>query len=322
MLNRRRFLQQGLFASGGAFAALAGRPLHASASQARILDAHIHIFDPTRPGGVPWPLPGDLIDKPSLPARYETLARPLGVVGAIAIEASPLASDNDWLLGIVQSSPIMVGMIGDLVPSASDFAAQLERLHKNPLFLGIRHGNLWDRSISRDVDVPAFWTAMRQLSQAGLVLESANPDLPLLAALLKLAEKEPSLTVVIDHLPHMQEPAAGHDQQRFADLLTQFGKAPRTFAKLSEIPVQVDGRPVLDLAVYRKRLDRLWESFGPDKLIFGSDWPNSDHVATLPETFGLVEQYISEKDGRSREKFFFANSKAAYRWQPRVAAQS
>jgi L-fuconolactonase len=271
---------------------------------------------------VPWPLPGDLIYKSSLPARYEALARPLGVVGAIAIEASPLASDNDWLLAIVQSSPIMVGMIGDLLPSSSDFAAQLERLHRNPLFLGIRHGNLWNRSISEDVGNPAFWAAMRQLSQAGLVLESANPDLPLLAALLKVAEREPGLTIVIDHLPHIQEPATAQDQQHLSDLLTHLGKAPHTFAKLSEIPVQVDGRPMLDLAVYRKRLDQLWNAFGPDKLIFGSDWPNSDHVATLPETFKLVQRYISGNDSHSQDKFFFSNSQRAYRWKPRNAAQS
>ncbi len=163
---------------------------------------------------------------------------------------------------------------------------------------------------------------MKQLSQAGLVLESANPDLPLLAALLTVAEKEPGLTLVIDHLPHMQEPLTAQDQKQCADILAQLGKAPRTFAKLSEIPVQAGGRPVLDLAVYRKRLDRLWNAFGPDKLVFGSDWPNSDHVATLPATFGLVEQYLAERDSRSREKFFFSNSKMAYRWQPRIATQS
>src|SRR5579859_7114560 len=66
-----------------------------------VIDGHIHLFDPTRAGGVPWPEKDDMaLYKPALPDRYEALARPLGVVGAIAIEASPLASDNQWLLRI------------------------------------------------------------------------------------------------------------------------------------------------------------------------------------------------------------------------------
>ncbi len=286
------------------------------------MDAHIHLFDPTRPGGVPWPLPGDVIYRPAMPAGYESLARPLGIVGAIAIEASPLPSDNDWLLRIVEASPMIVGMIGDLVPGAEDFAAQLERLHGNPLFLGIRLGNLWNRSLSKDVDDPNFWGGMQQLSKAGLVFESANPDLPLLEALVKVVEKMPELTVVIDHLPHMEEPSTVQDQRRFREMLAQLGKGPRTYAKLSEIPAQTENRPVMELSVYRKRLDQLWEAFGPSKLMFGSDWPNSDHIAPLPATLELVERYLSEKDTTSREKFFFGNSKAAYRWRPRRKDQA
>ena len=57
---------------------------------APIIDCHIHMFDTARPGGVPWPEKGDAIYRPALPDRYARIARPLGVVGAIAVEASPL----------------------------------------------------------------------------------------------------------------------------------------------------------------------------------------------------------------------------------------
>ena len=68
------------------------------ASSLPIIDAHIHLFDTQRPGGVPWPERSDtVIYKPALPGRYAKIAAPLGVVGAIAVEASPLASDNDWV---------------------------------------------------------------------------------------------------------------------------------------------------------------------------------------------------------------------------------
>ena len=58
-----------------------------------IIDAHIHLFDPLRPGGVPWPEKTDtVIYKPALPDRYVQETAALGIVGAIAIEASPLAT--------------------------------------------------------------------------------------------------------------------------------------------------------------------------------------------------------------------------------------
>src|SRR5258708_16464020 len=81
-------------ASALALAASAANPAEGSAL-VPIIDAHIHLFDPTRPGGVPWPEKTDTaIYKPTLPDRYMRETAALGVVGAIAIEASPLPSDN------------------------------------------------------------------------------------------------------------------------------------------------------------------------------------------------------------------------------------
>ena len=111
-----------------------------------IIDAHIHLFDTLRPGGVPWPEKTDTaIYKPALPRRYMAETAALGIVGAIAIEASPLASDNQWLLNVAANQPVIVGIVGDLVPGAPNYLQDLERLHGNELFLGFRYGNLWNR---------------------------------------------------------------------------------------------------------------------------------------------------------------------------------
>ena len=53
---------------------------------------------------------------------------PLGVVGAIAVECSPLVEDNDWLLRAAAADPIIVGVTGNLDPASPDFPRQLERL--------------------------------------------------------------------------------------------------------------------------------------------------------------------------------------------------
>ena len=122
-----------------------------------IIDTHIHLFDTLRPGGVPWPEKTDTaIYKPALPDRYIAESAAFGVVGAIAIEASPLPSDNQWLLNVAANHGVIVGVVGDLVPGSATFMNDLERLHGNELFLGIRYGNLWNRDLGEDLEKPGI----------------------------------------------------------------------------------------------------------------------------------------------------------------------
>lgn len=296
--------------------------LTASPRPAPIIDAHIHLFDPTRPGGVPWPTPDDtVLYKPALPERYASLSAPFGVVGAIAIEASPLAGDNQWLLKVAAEHPVIVGVVGDLVPATESYLPDLERLHRDPLFLGFRYGNLWNRDLSVDLEKPGFIDGLKALSQAGLVFESANPDPVLIRAILKVAERVPELTIVIDHLPHAPIPQEKAARDEYRANLERLAKRPRVFVKLSEIPVRVNGSLVTDLGHYQSALDAIWGVFGEDRLLFGSDWPNSDHVASYQETFSLVHGYIAQKSPAVAEKFFWKNSLAAYRWHRRTPDQ-
>ena len=287
-----------------------------------VLDAHIHLFDPTRPGGVPWPTPNDTtVYKPALPPRYAVLSASFGVRGAIAIEASPLATDNDWLLGVAERHPLIVGIIGDLMPNDPDFRGALHRLNGNPLFRGIRYGNLWNRDLAVDQYKPGFIEGVRDLAAAGLVLESANPDPKLIRALRELGERVPDVTIVIDHLPHGPIPTNAAALSSYDADLRALAQRTRVFVKLSEIPVLANGKLIGDAGFYRAALDALWDVFGEDRVLFGSDWPNSDHVAPYAETFRLVRAYMAEKSPRARAKYFWHNSIAAYHWRPRQPNQ-
>jgi len=287
-----------------------------------VIDTHIHLFDTTRTWGVPWPTKDDLVlFKPALPPRYVELSAKHGVAGAIAIEASPLKSDNDWLLKVVAENPVMVGMIGDLIPGTPSYMADLERLRKNPLFLGIRYGNIWNRDLSADLDKPGFVDGLKALAHAGLTLDSANPDEKLLAAILKISELVPDLRIVVDHLPHAVVPTEATERKQHFDRLQALAQNPHVFVKLSEIPVLVDGTLLTDPSAYIEHLDAIWEIFGEDHILFGSDWPNSDHVAPYDATFSIVQRYISGKSVKAGEKYFWKNSIAAYRWRPRRSNQ-
>src|SRR5271165_4057978 len=134
-MKRRKFLTLAASVAGS----LATTRVTEALPPVPIIDTHIHLFDPSRPGGVPWPAKTDTaLYKAALPERYAGVARPFGVAGAIVIEASPLASDNDWVLGVAAKYPIIVGMVGDLIPASPTYERDLNRLRANPLFLGIR----------------------------------------------------------------------------------------------------------------------------------------------------------------------------------------
>jgi L-fuconolactonase len=287
-----------------------------------IIDAHIHLFDPTRPGGVPWPEKSDTaLYKPATPARYQALSAPFGVVGAIAIEASPLASDNDWLLKVAENHPFIVGIIGNLVPGSPSYTSDLDRLHANPLFLGFRYGNLWDRDLTTDLSKPGFLDGLKALAQASLVFESANPNPALIAAILKVAERVPNLRIVIDHLPHSPIPTDKIARAEYDSHLRELAHRPGVFIKISEIPVVENGKLITDPHYYKAPLDVLWETFGEDRVLFGSDWPNSDHVAPYDQTMAIVQKYISSKTPTAAEKYYWKNSRAAYHWRSRSPGQ-
>jgi L-fuconolactonase len=318
-LQRRDLLKAGAFSIAVALSEnLPGQ----KSDSIPIIDAHIHLFDPTRPGGVPWPEKSDsILYKPALPGRYRQVIEGIGVRGAIAIECSPLESDNDWLLNTAATDPVVVGVIGDLVPGSAFFEKNLERFSANPLFRGIRYGNLWGRNLLTDLDKPGFVDGLKALASARLVLESANPDGDLIAALVRVKDRVPELTIVADHLPNEVLPADAAGKLENRRNLERLAKSPGFFVKLSEIPMKIDGKVVLDPAFYQSKLDDLWGIFGENRVIFGSDWPNSDHLADYSATFRLVKGYLATKSAAAQEKYFWRNSIAAYGWKPRSKDQ-
>jgi L-fuconolactonase len=308
-VNRRTFL--------GASAAYSTKLLAVPPQQQPIIDTHIHLFDISRPQGVPWPPKTSPIYKSSLPDGYRKLAASFGITGAIAVECSPWPADNEWVLNVARDSPIIVGTVGNLEPGAADFGKQLERLHKNPLFRGIRCGNLWGRDLGNESSKSEFITGLKLLAEADLVLDTANPTPALMRSATRVSDRVPNLRIVLDHLPELElpkDPAARKACD--ADLRALAGR-PNIFAKISGIVRRVDGRVPLDLNFYRDRLDHIWQIFGPDRLLFGSDWPNSAQWATYPQIFQLAQDFLSTKDAASAEKIYWKNSRQAYRWTPR-----
>jgi len=311
-VDRRTFL--------GIAGGIASSSMAAPTTTVPIIDTHIHLFDPRRPQGVPWPEKSDtVLYKPALPDRYRKIAAPLGIVGAIEVEASPWLEDNQWVLDVAAKDTIIVGTVGDLEPGKPEFRGHLERFHRNPLFLGIRYGNLWNRDLGAELSKPQFVEDLKALAEAGLELDTANQDAALVQATVRLTDLVPNLRVVIDHLPQFEPDAAA--RRAYEENLRELGKRTQVFVKVSEVLRWVSGKVPSDLNFYRARLDELWEIFGEDRLIYGSDWPNSDLWAPYPQVLKLVREYFTAKGQAAAEKYFWKNSIAAYRWKKRDAGQ-
>lgn len=319
-MTRRDFL-----AGVAATAAAAAVPGQLAAQPAQgpipIIDTHIHLFDPTRPHGAPYsgPRVAGVAPLPAYPDRYRTLAMPLGSVGAIKVEASPWVEDNLWVLEVAHRDTIIVGVIGNLEPDKPEFKEYFDRYRKHPLFRGIRYGNLWGRDIGRQADNPVFIDGLKLLADADLVLDTANPRLALLEAMLKISDKVPGLRIVLDHLPNFAP--TPEEQPAYDAALREFATRPQVYVKLSAILRRVDGQVSTDLNSYRARLDVLVGTFGEDRILFGSDWPNSDGVAPVDQVFRIAKEYFASKPRPVAEKYFWKNSVAAYKWVKREPAQ-
>ena len=293
-----------------------------------VIDTHIHLFDISRPQGVPWPPKEEaVLYKTALPDRYRKLAMPLGIVGAIEVEASPWLEDNQWVLDIAAKDNIIVGTVGDVEPGTPDFRKNVERFHRNPLFRGIRYGNLWDRDHGRHDDLGQaigrreFVDDLKFLASAGLVLDSANPTPSLINAFLRTNDLVPNLRIVIDHLPKLELPTDPSARKAYYGDLHEIGKRKQIFVKISSVLRRVNGKVPEDLGFYRGLLDELWGIFGEDRVLYGSDWPNSDLWAEYPHVFRIVHEYVSTKSRLVQEKYFWRNSRAAYGWIKRDASQ-
>jgi len=306
-LNRRNFL-------GGAGATLMTLSMEKTASAASaavpLIDTHIHFYDPRRKDGIPWPPSTDtVLYKPVLPPLFAATAGPVGVTGAVVIEASPRLEDNQWVLDLVKGNPMIVAYVANLEAGAAGFGANLERFRKNNLVRGIR---IFDEKFVAGVSKPAFIDDLKRLADADLSLDAiGETDTKWLPPLLTVAEKLPNLRIVINHMP--EEPPAWKVEQ-----IRALAAHPQVHCKVSGVLKMVGDRVPTDAGSYKAALDQLWALFGPDRVMYGSNWPKSDHMAPYATVLNVVKQYVQPKGAVAAEKFFSKNAHAFYRWDERA----
>jgi predicted TIM-barrel fold metal-dependent hydrolase len=272
-----------------------------------IIDTHIHFYDPRRKEGIEWPPSTDkLLYKPVLPPLFASTATPLGVTGAVVIEASSKLEDNQWVLNLVKGNPLIVAYVAYLEAGTPAFRTNLERFRKNPLVRGIR---LFDEKFKAGAYKPAFIDDLKRLADADLSLDAiGETDTTWLPALQTVVEKVPSLRVIVNHMP-----AAPPDWK--PEQIRDLAQHPQVYCKVSGVLKTVGSTVPADPGAYRVALDLLWELFGADRVVYGSNWPKSDHLGSYATVLQVVRQYVEPKGTADSEKFFAKNAQAFYKWR-------
>jgi L-fuconolactonase len=326
-ISRREFIGTTAMAGAALSGSLSSLVAQPAAGPVPIIDSHIHLFDNTRPvfSGYMGSQAYRALSKPNTPTMYEPLARPAGIVGAIVVESSGLIDENLWYLEVCRASPFMVGVSGSLDPGQSYFGQYLNHFHRDPLYRAVRASRYYNAVGTGDDGKvtlkPDNVANLKLLAQADLALDTANPSMNLMQANVLLADAIPNLRIIMDHLPSFDPTAEG--QKAYETVVKEMADRPNIFVKLTEVyhPRVTDNVIVKDYEPLRARLDYLFGLFGEDRVIFGTDYPNSYGVATIPEEVALVKQYFATKPREQQEKYFWRNSARIYKWTKRAADQ-
>jgi len=282
-----------------------------------IVDTHIHLWQVTRPGGVPWPTAAEgPIFRDVLPAHYTAVAKPNGVVSTGVVEASGIVEDNQWVLDLVKNDPFFSFFVGNLDIGAPTFAADLARFAKDPRFVGVR-GYLTGPAEGITLSA-AQLGSLRDLADRGMTLDiisrgTKNPKDQVQA----MCTAVPNLRIIIDHLGGAQGPAPVNATWE-AEIRRLAAACPNVHMKFSSFydmyaPGDVVFASPTDLAAYKPHFDVLMSAFGENRLVWGSNWPVIELHGTFANQIAIAEAYLAPFGPTVRDKVMFKNALTFYR---------
>jgi L-fuconolactonase len=270
------------------------------------IDAHQHYWDPAR-GDYGWLTPalGPLY-RAYGPADLAPHLAAGGIAGTVLVQAAPTVAETEWLLDLAGRTPGVLGVVGWIDFERPDAAATLARLAARPKLVGVRPmiqdlpDDDWVQR--RDLD-PAFEAIIAR----GLVFDALTFPRHLPALLARLA-RHPDLKVVIDHgsKPAIRDGAF----EDWAALMRRVARQTRASVKLSGLVTEAaPDWSGADLAPY---VDLLLEAFGPQRILFGSDWPVCLLASTYARWLETVEQFLVHLTGQERGAIMGGNAARLY----------
>ncbi|WP_037972737.1 amidohydrolase family protein [Streptomyces sp. NRRL WC-3742] len=275
------------------------------------VDAHHHLWDLTR-------RPQTWLDAPELapvrqdfgPADLAPHARAAGIDRTVLVQVLPDADETGEFLALAAAEPLIAGVVGwtDLTaPGIADTLAELRRGPGGDRLVGIRHlvqGEPDPAWLAR----PDVRRGLRAVGDAGLCYDLLVRPHQLPAA-IDTVRALPGQPFVLDHLA--KPPIARGELEPWAALLCELAREPNVVCKLSGMVTEAapDGWSVADLRPYA---DTVLDAFGPDRVMFGSDWPVCLVAASYEQVISTTEELTDSLESCERSHVFGGTAARTY----------
>jgi L-fuconolactonase len=230
-----------------------------------------------------------------LPSHLQSTLWSCAVSGTVLVQAAPTEAETLFLFDLARQHPSILGVVGWVDFEADQVANRIAslRAQSNGLLKGLR-------PMVQDLPDPAWLAraaldpAFEALIDAGLVFDALVTP-PHLAALEQCLARHPGLKCVVDH---GGKPAIGGSGfEDWAAHMKRIAAGRRTFCKLSGLLTQC--MSAASLEALDPYVSRLVEYFGPERIVWGSDWPvlllRASHEEWLDMAAELVERHAPGK---------------------------
>ena len=203
--------------------------------------------------------------------------------GSIAIQARQSLRETQWLLELANEHDSILAVVGWVDLRAPDVERDLECLSRHTKFAGVRHV-VQDEPEDRFMLQPDFLRGIALLESFDLTFDILIYPNQLPAA-IELARQFPNQSFVLDHIA---KPAIKRNQfEPWAKLICELASCPNVYCKLSGMVTEADWGS-WNPSQFKPYLDCVWQAFGPERLMIGSDWP----VCLLAGSYSNVIQLV------------------------------
>jgi len=251
-----------------------------------VIDAHVHLWD----GPLDW-MTGEsaVLARPYCLEELRPSLVAHGVDGVVLVQTHSGLEETRRFLALAGLEDVVAGVVGWVDLTAPDVATVLAELGESPHLVGIRHQ-------VHDEPDPAWLLRDDVLHGLGAVRDAGLAyDLLVrpreLPAALELVRRLPDLRLVIDHAA--KPPVASGELEPWLTLMAPFAALESVSCKVSGLVTEADWKRWKpdDLAPY---VSHLVDWFGPERLLFGSDWPVCLLAASYDEVFAAYEQVLGD----------------------------
>lgn len=279
-----------------------------SAPRRAVLDAHLHLWDLQR-SRYAWLTPelGPLHATFTAEQAHAELAG-CGITAAVLVQAEDSERDTELMLEAAAAHDWIVGVVGWVqLDDPARARTQLDRWQAAPAFCGVRH-LVHDDPREDLLDRPAVRETLRELADRGLPFDVPDAWPRHLAATARVARDVPELTVVVDHLG--KPPFGTEAWAAWRGELAAVARQPATVAKVSGL--QQPGA-VITAAAVRPAWEVALELFGPDRLMWGSDWPMTLRSGGYARAWEALASLVAELAPGEQDAVLRRTAQGVYR---------